>query len=122
MQSKVIDALSRLPHKNSIDGILWHQGESDGQDIQSYTDALYSLIFNFRNEQWVQNQAPFICGETKIAPVNRRLNGLNGDSDPKTACVQGIDLSTRSDGVHFDARALRTIGARYGDAYLNITR
>ena len=122
VQSKVIDALSRLPHKNSIDGILWHQGESDGQDIQSYTDALYSLIFNFRNEQWVQNQAPFICGETKIAPVNRRLNGLNGDSDPNTACVRGIDLSTHSDGVHFDARALRTIGARYGDAYLNITR
>lgn len=121
VQNKVVDALNRLPHKSAIDGILWHQGESDGQDIPSYTVSLNELIFNLRSEQWVQNQAPFICGETKIASVNRRLNGLNEDDDPSTACVEAFDLSTR-DGTHFDAPALRILGARYADAWLNITR
>ena len=122
IQNKVLDAINQLPHKSAVDGILWHQGESDGQDSQAYTDALYTLIASFRNEPWVQMQAPFICGETKIAAVNRRLNGLNRDSDPNTACVRGIDLSTRGDDRHFDARALRTLGARYAASYLDITR
>ena len=120
VQNKVLAALSQLPHKDAIDGILWHQGESDGQDIPSYTESLNGLIFNLRNEQWVQDQAPFICGETKIASVNRRLNGLNEDNDPNTACVEAIDLPTR-DGTHFNATALRTLGARYADSYLDIT-
>ena len=121
VQNKVLDALNQLPHKDAIDGILWHQGESDGQDIPSYTVSLNALISNLRSEQWVDDQAPFICGETKIASVNRRLNLLNEDEDPNTACVAGIDLSTR-DGTHFDAPALRILGARYADAWLDITR
>jgi len=122
VQTKVLDAINQLPHKNSLDGILWHQGESDGQDRQSYTDAIYTLIYNLRNESWTQLHAPFICGETKIDSINKRLNGLNSDSDPNTACVRARDLSTVGDDRHFDAEGLRTLGARYADAYLNITR
>jgi len=121
VQNKVLDALNQLPHKSKIDGILWHQGESDADGGQSYSVALNELIFNLRNEQWVQGQAPFICGETKHAAVNIRLNELNADNDPTTACVRASDLST-SDRSHFDARALRTLGARYADAWLDITR
>lgn len=121
LQAKALDAINQLPHKNSIDGILWHQGESDGVDKQYYTDSLYSLIYNLRNEAWVNSRAPFICGETKIRSVNNRLNGLNRDSDPNTACVPAEDLSTLGDDRHFDAPALRTLGARYADAYLRIT-
>jgi len=120
MQAKVLDAINQLPHKSALDGILWHQGESDGRDEQYYTDALYTLISNLRSEPWVVTDAPFICGETKIASINRRLNGLNRDTDPNTACVAGEDLSTRADMLHLDAPALRTLGARYATAYLNI--
>ncbi len=120
MQAKVLDAINQLPHKSSIDGVLWHQGESDGEDKQYYSDALYQLINNLRSEPWVASNAPFICGETKIPSVNKRLNSLNRDSDPTTACVQGADLPTLGDNRHFSAEALRTIGARYADAYLNI--
>lgn len=120
VQAKVLDAINQLPHKSAIDGILWHQGESDGVDEQYYTDALYTFISNLRSEPWVASNAPFICGETKIASVNNRLNGLNRDSDPNTACVQAIDLPTRGDNRHFNAEGLRTLGARYGRAYLNI--
>lgn len=120
VRAKALDAINQLPHKSAVDGILWHQGESDGEDKQYYTNALYSLISNLRNEPWVNARAPFICGETKIRAVNNRLNGLNQDSDPTTACVAGEDLSTRGDDRHFDAPALRTLGARYATAYLNI--
>jgi len=119
MQEKALDAINQLPHKSQLDGILWHQGESDGRDEQYYTDALYKLIFNLRNEAWTQGDASFICGETTIAAVNIRLNGLNKDSDAKTACIAAADLSTRDDGAHFDAKALRTMGKRYAEAYLN---
>ncbi len=120
MQSRVLDAINQLPHKSAIDGVLWHQGESDGQDIPSYSDALYTLINSLRNEPWANASAPFICGETKIEAVNNRLNGLNRDSDPTTACVRGIDLPTLGDDRHFTGEGLRTLGARYADAYLDI--
>ena len=58
VQNKVVDALNRLPHKDAIDGILWHQGESDGQDIPSYTVSLNELIFNLRNEKKIRGQSP----------------------------------------------------------------
>lgn len=122
VQTKVLDAINQLPHKSALDGILWHQGESDGQDRQSYTDAIYTLIYNLRNESWTQPHAPFICGETKIDSINRRLNALNNDSDPNTACVRASDLSTIGDDRHFDAQALRTLGARYADSYLKLSR
>ncbi len=121
-EAKVLDAINQLPHKSSIDGILWHQGESDGHDRQSYTDSLYTLINTLRSEPWVAPNAPFICGETKIQAINNRLNGLNRDSDPTTACVRGIDLPTLGDDRHFNAQGLRTLGARYADSYLNIVK
>jgi hypothetical protein len=117
VENRVIDAINQLPHKSQLDGILWHQGETDANDTQAYTDALYTLIYYLRNESWARHDAAFICGETKQLAVNNRLNGLNRDSDPKTACVRATDLSTFADGHHFDTAALRTLGQRYADAY-----
>lgn len=115
--AKVTDAINQLPHKSNIDGVLWHQGETDANDTQAYTDALYTLIYYLRTEPWAGPTTRFICGETAQLPVNNRLNGLNRDSDPYSACVTASDLSTQADGHHFDAPALRTLGQRYADAY-----
>lgn len=120
IESRVLDAINQLPHKSAIDGILWHQGESDGVDSQTYTDALYTLIYHLRTEPWANSGTPFICGETKQLQVNNRLNGLNRDSDPNTACVKGNDLGTLADGHHFNAIGLRTLGTRYADAYIDM--
>lgn len=115
--AKVTDAINQLPHKSNIDGVLWHQGETDANDTQVYTDALYTLIYYLRTEPWAGPATRFICGETAQLRVNNRLNGLNRDSDPYSACVKASDLSTQPDGHHFDAPALRTLGRRYADAY-----
>ena len=112
---QVTEALSAIG-RSSIDGILWHQGESDwivdgtcftGQNCRNnlpdyYAQKLYSriadasipnpvggsaLIDRLRRESWYGDGKPFIAGETIQAPVNVHLNKLNTDNDSWTACV-----------------------------------
>ena len=136
VSDKAQDALDAQGVKTQFDGILWHQGESDWQvlgtsDVDAtsrerayaeyYPEKLSELMQNFRDQSWFGSNRAFICGETFRSPVNARLNELNNDSSEWTACAAGSDLSTR-DGIHFDAAGLRTLGQRYGEAYLNIQR
>ena len=145
VETKVLAAINAHGIKSELDGILWHQGETDWQfhgtsdpdastsersDPEYYPDKLNGLIARFRNQNWFSNQKPFICGETKQAPVNARLMNLNADGDSWTACVAASDLTTREMdlsvdppvlGTHFDAAGLRTLGQRYGLKYSSLT-
>lgn len=143
MRNKIRNALGALPHRDSIDVMLWHQGESDAQyegtsdpnatgftskDSWEYKNyyaiKLRDVIANFRSERWGRTNLPFICGETRISErVNRRLLELNDDDDPNTQCVYTTDLPYRlSDpsGAHFSAAGLRELGRRYMEAYLRM--
>ena len=136
IDSKVSAALNAQGVKTKLDGILWHQGETDWliegtsdpdatdnerTDTDYYPRKLASLIDNFRAEQWFGEERPFICGETRAAVLNVHLRSLNMDGDDWTGCVQGSDLSTRDAQTHFDAGGLRAIGSRYGEKYLEMT-
>ncbi|MEM7256637.1 MAG: sialate O-acetylesterase [Pseudomonadota bacterium] len=121
-RDKVSNAINTLPAKAQVDGILWHQGESDGRDDDAYGRALYQLIDDFRSEPWFGVNKSFICSETAALPVNRQLNKLNHDSDPWTACIAAEGLPTRDFNAHFNAESLRTIGRRYADRYVQMTR
>ncbi len=136
VQNKVLAAINELPHKSAIDGLLWHQGETDwllngtsDPDVSQpaptnyYPAKLQALIENFRSEPWYGFDKPFICGETILADgVNTHLRALNNDSDPFTACVAGAGLPSRNPGgAHFNASALRTIGERYANEYYSLT-
>ena len=143
LNSKINKALSAMPHKSSVDAILWHQGENDwlyegtsdpgatgftSKDSNEYKNyyaiKLANLINNFRNESWARSDTLFICGETRRATgVNRRLMALNSDGDPSTGCVPATDLPARPDdtaGSHFSGAGLRTLGQRYADKYLEM--
>ena len=135
IRSKVLLAVNELPHKSGVDGILWHQGETDWSKDGSndtdldylanndyYSQRLWQLISNFRSESWFAADRPFICGETARSPVNSRLNALNRDSDIWTACVPGEGLPTYDEErVHFSAEGLRQLGKNYADVYLQMT-
>ena len=145
VESKVLAALSAQGVKSQIDGILWHQGETDWlyngtSDVDAteaersdpvyYPTRLNALINRYRMQSWFNSNKPFICGETRQAPVNDRLMELNDDNDPWTACVAGSDLPTREQdlqanppklGTHFNAAGLRQLGQRYGMKYLEMT-
>ena len=120
IRNRVISALNQLPSKATVDGILWHQGETDWEDTPFYESKLADVINNFRSESWFGMNKPFICGETANAPLNRILNNLNNDGDPWTACVGADGLDLHPDQVHFTAEGLREIGARYGLKYLEM--
>lgn len=117
---KVVAAINELPGKASIDGILWHQGETDWGATAYYENKLRELILNFRSEPWFSSDKPFICGETVTAPVNRLLMALNTDGDQYTGCVSSAGLGTILDGLHFSAEGLRILGTRYATKYLQI--
>lgn len=121
IRNKVVTALNELPNKPAIDGILWHQGESDWEDNDYYTNKLNSLIQNFRGESWFGSNRPFICGETVQAPVNNRLMALNNDDDSWTGCISSDTAPTFLDGLHFSADGLRIMGTRYATRYIEMT-
>lgn len=121
VKRKVETALGQLPQKTKLDGILWHQGETDYGDTNYYSQKLDQLISNFRNEYWFSADRPFICGETIAAPVNRRLMMLNTDGDANTGCVAAAGLPARDANIHFSTEGLRTLGTRYGTKYIQMT-
>jgi hypothetical protein len=122
IDSKVLDAINQIPHKSRLDGILWHQGESDEGDNQ-YHVKLDNLIAGFRQQNWFTSQQPFICGETAVFEVvNQQLMALNNNGDQWTGCVSSDNLSTHTDGYHFDAAGLRELGKRYATKYLAMIR
>jgi len=121
IRNKVITALNELPSKATVDGILWHQGETDWDDSEYYRSKLADVINNFRGESWFGGGRPFICGETVQAPLNRLLTALNDDGDPWTGCVESDGLSTILDRLHFSAEGLRILGTRYATKYLQMT-
>lgn len=137
VRSKALAALDALPQKERFDAVLWHQGETDwvadgtvdpdlagvGVANDYYSQKLWQLVDNFRNDDWFGQNRPFICGETVRSPVNSRLNALNHDADPWTSCVSSDNLPTYDAAqVHFSAVGLRQLGANYADQYLNMTR
>ena len=96
VESKVLAALSAQGVKSKIDGIIWHQGETDWlingtsdadataaerSDPTYHPTKLNALINQYRSENWFDSSKPFICGETKQAPVNAHLTALNSDND-----------------------------------------
>jgi hypothetical protein len=121
METKVTAALGALSHKSALDGVLWHQGESDYYDNDYYSEKLRTLIANLRAEPWLSSEAAFICGETLNSPVNNRLRLLNTDGDSKTGCVSADDLESVGDDIHFSTDSLRTIGERYATKYRQLS-
>lgn len=122
-RNKVVAAINELPTKASIDGIMWHQGESDWYADERYKNKLSGLIANFRSESWFDADKPFICGETVAAPLNQILTALNTDGDPSTGCVssEGLSTLTVGDPFHFSGEGLRILGTRYATKYLQMT-
>ncbi|MCH8494687.1 MAG: sialate O-acetylesterase, partial [Balneolales bacterium] len=107
--------------------VLWHQGESDSNEnnIPYYKDRLSDLFRLFR-EYAGDDQLPIILGELGLHDKNAlnrsRINEVIHDyaaNDPRSAVVPTTDLSHIGDSTHFSSEALRTMGERYAQTYLN---
>ncbi len=108
--------------KGKLDGILWHQGESDRAPT---TVATYPARFTAMTTQLRQDlnttEIPLIVGELgRFRPdqteFNAMLPGLVQQL-PHCALVTSEDLVDGGDKLHFNSASLRTFGQRYAMAY-----
>lgn len=117
--------------EGEIKAILWHQGESDadiGKLEASYNERLAKMVAAMRAELGLDaKKAPFVYGAIGEFPVvqyykgNKSLNAVMRkavDAIPNAHWIEAADLTSNSDGIHFDTRSLRILGERYAKAYL----
>jgi hypothetical protein len=125
------DALARAraaQRQGTLQGILWHQGESDrsAELAPRYRQALLALIGRFRQDLKASD-VPFVIGQLGQFPGAgpwdewaRAVDQAHRDvaaSVPATAFVSSDGLSSKADNLHFDARSLREFGRRYAVAF-----
>lgn len=122
-------AKSALP-AGTLQGILWHQGESDSKAGLSttYERKLHELIARLRGE-FDAAKVPFIAGQMgqfAERPWNehrRRVDAAHQalpESVPKTGFVSSDGLKHRGDEVHFDSASYRELGRRYFEAFKSV--
>ncbi|TWU37913.1 Carbohydrate acetyl esterase/feruloyl esterase precursor [Novipirellula aureliae] len=118
-QAALADGNSRLA------GILWHQGESDGNRTGSYMKKLTALIADLRAD-FNAPDLPFIAGQVEMDDTDGKPSRVFNDVIiqlptvvSNTAVVSTEGLLTL-DGTHFDSASQRELGRRYADALLSL--
>lgn len=124
------DALRRAQRAmrdGTLQGILWHQGESDATaDLApAYASKLHDLVVRWRAALHAPD-VPFIVGQLGRF-ADRPWHAFKEDVDrahralpatvPLAAFVSADGLGHGGDGVHFDAESARVLGRRYAEAY-----
>lgn len=105
-------------------GILWHQGERDGDDNvdqATYATNLDLVISTFRSQITGAANVPFILGQIAdvytpgtMAQIKAAVNDTP-NRVTNTAVIANGGLAT-FDGVHFSAASQRTMGSLYEQA------
>ncbi|MDF7824644.1 sialate O-acetylesterase [Pontiellaceae bacterium B12227] len=107
-------------------GILWHQGESNSSQTNTYMGKLVLMIENLRADLGAPD-LPFVIGELERDDVTvevkeRLLNEVlytlpTLSSNTAVATTEGL---VTLDGTHFDSAGQRELGRRYADALLSL--
>lgn len=98
-----------------VRGMLWHQGESDTNDINNYQANLETLIADVRTEL-SDPLLPFVIGElgqTKPEAF-RELQATIAQENAGVGFVSSLGLNT-PDNTHFDAAGQVVLGQRYAE-------
>lgn len=98
----------------TLKGVLWHQGESNHGDPQSYAQKLAVLVERLRLDLG-DAKLPFVAGQiVNPSPINDEIAKLPGEVN-HTAFASSEGLKTY-DRWHFDAPSTKELGKRYADA------
>ena len=118
--------LSKLPEGYDIKLMLWHQGESDRSQADSYHDNLKAVVNYVRTYlvrktgQQKYARLPFICGtfskaskqgSPKVAAALYQLQ----QEDANFHVVDVSDATLGRDQIHFDAAGAELLGKRMFD-------
>ena len=112
-----------------LNGILWHQGESDSDNEETancYRERFIALVQTLRRDLDMPG-LPVISGELGDFinagigyPFSRQVSAVLHDLTATLsnyAFVSAAGLSATADGLHFNAPSLREFGRRYAQAY-----
>lgn len=122
----------RALSRGTLRGILWHQGESDSDnvdDADTYGKRFQVMISSLRL-QLATERVPVITGELGMFlqnsggcrffnVVNQQLRELEAHL-PAYGCVSAKGLADQGDKLHFSAQSLREFGRRYANTYIEI--
>lgn len=124
---KTIKRIKRVLKKEpsvTLEGIIWHQGESNRDNYQSYLENLQKLIFDYRKDL-KSPKLPFICGQLGLwnpdyENIRNEISKIETEI-PNTFLVSSDGL-TNFDEHHFDSKSQRLLGLRYARKYLEIKK
>ncbi len=125
------DAIARARvamQRGSLAGILWLQGESDGnaRNAGDYEQRLFAVIANLRRDLQAP-EVPFLIGQMGNFPekpwnaYRARVDSAHRNvaaTTPHSAFILTEGLRHRGDTVHYDAPSAREIGRRYAKHFL----
>jgi hypothetical protein len=134
LYSNAVQRARLAMREGTLEGIIWHQGESDSgaaTNANSYGDRLSWMIRDIRTDLGAPD-LPFVVGQIgeflydrgpEHSPyarvVNRALAALP-EKVPATACAPSKGLKDKGDQLHFDAVSQRELGRRYATAMLQL--
>lgn len=107
-----------------IKGIIWHQGESDLGNLDSYMNSLEILIAQVRSDLGLP-ELPFVAGEIAEDQAGRDAFNQLIRLLPNTVSHSGVASSKgfkTFDDVHFDTKSQLKLGKRYAHKMLKLTR
>jgi len=126
-------ARARLAMRDGhLEAILWHQGESDAnaQAAPEYARKLSALVQRFRSDLGDPNLPVLVgqLGQFEGKPwdgPHQQVDAAHRELPSRLAnvgFVSAAGLAHKGDTLHFSAAAARTLGRRYAEEYLRITR
>ena len=101
-----------------IDGIIFHQGESDSGQVV-WIDKVEEMVEDLRTDLGM-GEAPFVAGELLYGGACEGHNVIISQlpeniSNTYVVSAEGLN---GVDQYHFDSAGVRTIGQRYGEAMI----
>lgn len=106
----------------TLRGVIWHQGESDASNYQTYMDKLLDLIKALRSEFNIPD-LPFVAAQlSNDKPHRKDFNTMILDLPNRleNTAVITSENTTTTDSTHFDSESQRLLGERYAVEMINL--
>lgn len=107
----------------TLQGVIWLQGESDVDKIDTYPEKINTLINRLRCD--LKNKhLPFVAGQlSEDKPERKAFNQMLIRLPEKiiTMAVISSDSTSTFDGTHFDSESQRLLGERFANEMLKLT-
>src|SRR5690606_25087542 len=105
-------------------GVLWHQGEADIFNTNTYLENISELIHSIRSDLGIPD-LPFIAGQLSEAkPARADFNQMiiHLPERVKATGVATTEGLKAFDETHFDSASQRLLGERYAQQMLVFVR